>query len=491
MTKTLRLFGIVAVLAATASAADYTWLTVATDNWNVPGRWDQNSNYPGFSAGDTALIDVTGPAYTVTLNVTPGNALDSFRLNSADATLAMNRVLTVDGPADLDVGAVEMNNGGGFAGTGTLTNNVFVQAVGSVGVTAATFDQNGTVTLLAGPSGLPTTFSVSDSFANDGTITLTSADNVRTATLTMPTGTLTNSAGAFVNINEGVGGLRYLSSNLVNDGTVNVSYDVVMNKSGGQYTNNNLFNVSAGDTATVNGTSTLTFTQAGGTLDNQGAFVVAAERFNFDGGNITGNAVELNAGFLNIGAGSTGSGVFDLRQTVTYSGDVAAAQTLNILAGPNGLDATTTAASGFSNSGLITLTSQETARTATLSVPTSTFTNAGGNWSWAGTYQAGGGATNPMGSGTLAAGWAPETVRLQGIWAWDEGPAAVSSLDDVSFEAILPMSCSEALEQEPGYLGDINNDCYVDIGDIAQMAHEWMRCVAPFNPECEKPWETP
>ena len=120
-----------------------------------------------------------------------------------------------------------------------------------------------------------------------------------------------------------------------------------------------------------------------------------------------------------------------------------------------------------------------------------TFTNAGGNWSWAGTYQAGGGATNPMGSGTLAAGWAPETVRLQGIWAWDEGPAAVSSLDDVSFEAILPMSCSEALEQEPGYLGDINNDCYVDIGDIAQMAHEWMRCVAPFNPECEKPWETP
>ena len=120
-----------------------------------------------------------------------------------------------------------------------------------------------------------------------------------------------------------------------------------------------------------------------------------------------------------------------------------------------------------------------------------TFTNDGGNWSWEGTYQAGGGAINPMGSGTLPAGWAPETVRLQGIWAWDEGPEAVSSIDDVSFEAILPLTCSEVLEQEPRILGDINQDCYVDIGDIAQMAQEWMRCIDPFNPACEKPWSVP
>ena len=112
------------------------------------------------------------------------------------------------------------------------------------------------------------------------------------------------------------------------------------------------------------------------------------------------------------------------------------------------------------------------------------------SFSWEGSYQADGGAANAMGSGSFPAGWAPEKVEMQSIWAWDDQGLVVSSLDDVSFESVAPLTCSEVLEQEPGLLGDVNDDCYVNIEDIAVMAQEWMSCIDPSSEDCEKPWMT-
>ena len=45
-----------------------------------------------------------------------------------------------------------------------------------------------------------------------------------------------------------------------------------------------------------------------------------------------------------------------------------------------------------------------------------------------------------------------------------------------------PVSCGGALA------ADLNKDCYVNFGDLAVLAEEWLRCVDPANTSCETPW---
>jgi len=71
---------------------------------------------------------------------------------------------------------------------------------------------------------------------------------------------------------------------------------------------------------------------------------------------------------------------------------------------------------------------------------TVTVTNVAGSWSWTGVYASSpdGITFNPavaMGSGTLPVGWAPETVGLQSLFAFNE-PGGTSALDDITFSAV-------------------------------------------------------
>ena len=115
----------------------------------------------------------------------------------------------------------------------------------------------------------------------------------------------------------------------------------------------------------------------------------------------------------------------------------------------------------------------------------------GASWTWQGQYRAWGGSAweswLPMGSGTAPAGWSPGSVGLQSVYAFDETIDA--AIDDVVFEAITdPTVCSEAIEQGYGLKGDVNEDCYVNLEDIAEIVENWVQCVNPADEDCGKPW---
>jgi hypothetical protein len=103
----------------------YTWGAATSGNWNVNGNWVQ-SQYPGKGGGtsDTALINNTGSAYTVTYNFTP-NTIAGLTVSSANATLAFSATdtLTVSGLTNLTAGVIDVLNSTAVLSTGTLTSS--------------------------------------------------------------------------------------------------------------------------------------------------------------------------------------------------------------------------------------------------------------------------------------------------------------------------------------------------------------------------------
>ncbi|MEO8351802.1 MAG: PEP-CTERM sorting domain-containing protein [Chthoniobacteraceae bacterium] len=116
---------------------------------------------------------------------------------------------------------------------------------------------------------------------------------------------------------------------------------------------------------------------AGGVLNNDGAFLMSGNTFNYNGGNITGNPIMLENSTLVIAPGSTGTADFILQSsgggTGTYSGNLAPAQTLT-LRGSDSSQSFVSVANGFSNFSTITLDSMGT-KGATLVVSTGALTN--------------------------------------------------------------------------------------------------------------------
>ena len=112
------------------------------------------------------------------------------------------------------------------------------------------------------------------------------------------------------------------------------------------------------------------------------------------------------------------------------------------------------------------------------------------NWSWHGSYRAWTGlvwgAWTVMGTADIAAGFAPETVDLGGIYAFDIGDPDNSAMDDVSFVAVSePVSCYVAIEAGFGLPADVNEDCYVGLDDFALIAQQWLECMQPGDPACD------
>jgi len=80
-----------------------------------------------------------------------------------------------------------------------------------------------------------------------------------------------------------------------------------------------------------------------------------------------------------------------------------------------------------------------------------------------------------------------------GNYIWDPIPAAfsedcliyitdtASSVDDVSDGTFTIFECLIA-----PILGDINNDCYVNLIDVALLAQNWLLCGNPFDPLCDE-----
>jgi VCBS repeat-containing protein len=229
------------------------------------------------------------------------------------------------------------------------------------------------------------TLTAANGFTNSGTITLTSTGAAigaggNTTNLIVSSGTLTNSSTGVIEVLEGLGGTRTINADLVNDGAVNLNANTISAKT---FTNNGSVSIAATKTLSF-GTGAQIFNQNGGMLDISGTFDMSGDTFNFNGGTVNGTAILL-ASTLNIGAGSTGAGIFVMRGANNFSGNIAQVQKITIEGNRpcstcGVIVGTLTAANGFTNSGTITLTLTGAAtgagsNTTNLIVSSGTLTN--------------------------------------------------------------------------------------------------------------------
>jgi hypothetical protein len=67
-------------------------------------------------------------------------------------------------------------------------------------------------------------------------------------------------------------------------------------------------------------------------------------------------------------------------------------------------------------------------------------------------------------------------------------PEKVQSFGALRAWYYLPTTCQEALALGFGNPFDVVADCYVNLADLAVFAQNWLKCINPADPNCEKPW---
>ena len=323
---------------ATAFVCSNSWLAAEDGAWTDATKWSSGT---APISTDDVCIDVAG-TYTVTLN---GNrSVNSVTLGNATGV----QTLLVQG-----------SNAGS---TGSLT--------------AAT------------------------GFTNSGTVTMESIEAAHAVVLTITSGTLENLPGGVFNVNQGTAGTRTFNGSLANDGTVNVNINTSFNGGTKTYANNSAFNIATTKTLTING-GTNTFDQSAGALDidgtlnwtdsnstfnlsggsfgqTSGTFSMTGSGgvFNFTGGSILGNPlINLQRNALTLGALGTSPATFRMRATSTFTGNVSAGQTLLVQGANAGGTGPLTAATGFTNSGAVTMESIDGAHAVVLTITSGTLEN--------------------------------------------------------------------------------------------------------------------
>lgn len=304
---------------------------------------------------------VSGAASTVlsfgaaTFNQNSGtlDILGSFTMANGDFNFNGG---AVNGTATLQTSALNIATSATAAGTftmrgtSTISGNISpAQKITIEGIRVGTGISNASLTA---PNGL----------TNAGTITLTSGGAIAgsaDATLVVNNGTLTNTATGVIETTVGNGGNRTITANLVNEGAVTIDSNTTFNNT---FTNNGSVSITASRTLSFGPLSTTppaVFNQNSGALDILGAFTMLNDTFNFNGGTING-AATLQTSTLNIDAAATGTAMFTMRGASTLNGNTSPAQKIAIegmRVGTGVLAASLSSPNGFTNAGMITLTS--------------------------------------------------------------------------------------------------------------------------------------
>jgi hypothetical protein len=240
-----------------------------------------------------------------------------------------------------------LNIGVGSAGTGTFR---FISANTHNGNVAAA-----QTLIISGFSGINTAVNAA-SFSNAGTLNFTvEGGGAGEARLNLTPGSTLTNTGA-INFQLPAAGLnnsRVVNGNLTSSGSMTVGAGVVTTFAGGVGTaTTNTGSVTVAATGTINFGSSSTFTQAGGTITNNGAFQLDSDTFNFSGGTTTGNAIALNNSVLNLSAGAGGGQFVFTGSSNTLTGNANPGQTLTVFA-PSGVNTLVVAPASFSSAGTI------------------------------------------------------------------------------------------------------------------------------------------
>ncbi len=305
------------VLLSTSArgAINASWLAPADGSWTDPTAWSTNPTYPNMDQPDpgdlyNAIIGASGATpYTVSLNT--DITISQLSINSSAATLnqTAGTLRLVDGGLNVSAGTYQMN-GGTLLSDDPMTirsnfawNGGNIGGFGAMNLTSAAVTNVGT-----SPHILSTTLN------NAGVI------NIAATSIQLSNGTLTNSAGATMNLSGSTPFTSGSGSNLVsNSGIMNVfgasattiavpfqDFGTIALIGGTLLFNNSSTTFGAGAAITGFGTADLGF----GTTTLAGTLTLTAANVALSGGTINGSGdLQIND-LLTWNSGTmSGSGV--------------------------------------------------------------------------------------------------------------------------------------------------------------------------------------
>jgi hypothetical protein len=297
-------------------------------------------NDENMPAGACVWINSSGGLWTTASNWSTGAVPDA----SCHAFITLDGTYTVTLDTSRTVGSLTL---GGGAGEQTL----WIKGNSTLG--------NATLT-------------VNNDLRNAGLMRMESINFGYASNLTISSGILTNTG--VISVNQGTGGVRTISGNLVNQGTVNVNHDLTFN---GEFTNTSTVDIAAGKKVSLSNGDV--FNQNAGAITGQGVLeLIGAATLNFNNGTIVDTLPLLRNANLNFGPSASGQASFILiGSNSTLSGSIGAEQTVWIRGDSTVGNATATAASGFTNAGLMRMESINFGYASNLTISSGILTNTG------------------------------------------------------------------------------------------------------------------
>ena len=204
-------------------------------------------------------------------------------------------MLRLNGGELAGIGTLDVEPGGSLVlNGGTVINDILLHGALTVydnsSVEGALIGDVASTVAVQGITANSASLTAANGFTNAGTITLESiaaSSNPSHATLAVTSGVLINAATGVLNFSPGSNvGLRILDAQLFNQGTVNVERNTTFARS---VTNEGVFDIAAGTTASMSG-SEQTFSQAAGDLLIEGDLSFSSSAtYDQSGGSLVAN----------------------------------------------------------------------------------------------------------------------------------------------------------------------------------------------------------
>ena len=273
-------FAVLAVPSG-ARAADVFWAAAANGSWTVASNWSP-AVVPGASDTAHIAVDgtytVTLSSSATVAKLVVGGTTGTQTLLVSSSTITLNGASTIGATGALRLATGTVSGSGALDNQGLIhasggvcaLNAALTTAMGST-IRVATVSPFGGSTLTA-----------ANGFTNNGTIVLSNDHVIAVdATLNVTSGVLTNAAGATMSSEAGAGGARTLGARLDNQGTVNVIRALTIAKASADHTNSGTIDVSGGNLTITQTATTPSFTNTG-TIDVDSARTLSVSGGVFD-----------------------------------------------------------------------------------------------------------------------------------------------------------------------------------------------------------------
>lgn len=348
-------------------AAKY-WASAVSGNWSDASKWSP-SGAP--AAGERVVVNASGAAYTVTLDVSP--TIGSLDLTSASATVDLGSAsVTADSVSYLSAGIIR-SSGAGFSGRGSLVFNGAVTMYGSLSsALPVALTPAGNLTL-KGESDLHARLYPTESLRNAGVIVLDAYGGSLQghAEIISSTGTIVNTGSLCVVSSP----YCYIKADLDNRGTVSVDQNLTLANSGRSYRNRGSLSIASGRTLLVNGGGQA-LRLISGAVTAVGNLSLENCSFFAEGGTLSGTA-SLSACAFSMDSAFPALSLLCSRGC-TLSGNIASGANIRVV-GASATHSYISSASSFTNFGSVTLQSYDGTNDgeARITIASGNLTNAG------------------------------------------------------------------------------------------------------------------